>query len=500
VRSIAPNRGPSHPPLALARRASALRSLALHAIGTLALLLGAPGAAQGIPAAPVASGPTETRTLDALVAAHPVFGPALAFRSLATTAADRALDAAEAELRRTDHGLSAELVWRPGVRWRSTGDALGDATWSSELTASFGWRSDAAAIVRARIALHRAAVARTERHNRDLRDVVARHIELQRAWIARTIAESAAADRAATLADAERVDLPALVSADGGVDASAPEPRTLLASRLDAERAVAAVERSGREVAEAERRAAAVGLDPAIAADLHRDRFTSLALEGWRLWLPAADPLAAPAATRAALDLAVAEATARRSRIGGIVDDLRIDAVRIERDARLRTTLRLDDGRPAAGFDLTLRPATRASWSVGWSAVLRLDDRLVRDLERADAAVAEAAAAWAEAADEAGRTLASARQAALDAEEDVAFAERGLALSRLGLREALATWRERDTESSAARARADAALARAAIALERERDAFYRAWNRYLLEAERYWSAAGAFGGVIAPP
>lgn len=102
----------------------------------------------------------------------------------------------------------------------------------------------------------------------------------------------------------------------------------------------------------------------------------------------------------------------------------------------------------------------------------------MRDLERADAAVAEAAdaqaaAAWAEAADEAARTLASARQAALDAEEDVAFAERNLALPRLGLREALATWRERDT--------------------------FYRDWNRYLLEAERFWSAAGAFGGA-APP
>jgi hypothetical protein len=204
--------------------------------------------------------------------------------------------------------------------------------------------------------------------------------------------------------------------------------------------------------------------------------------------------------TRAALDLAASEAAARRVRVGGLLDDLRIEAVRVERDARLRATVRLDEGRPAAALDLSLRPAARASWTVAWSAVLRLDDGLVRDLERVEAELADAAAAWAAAADEAPWTLALARQAALDEEADVAFGERGLALARLGLREALDAWRAHDTDDPAARERAAAALTRAAVALERERDAYYRAWNRYLLAGERYWSAAGVTGGVIAPP
>jgi hypothetical protein len=77
-----------------------------------------------------------------------------------------------------------------------------------------------------------------------------------------------------------------------------------------------------------------------------------------------------------------------------------------------------------------------------------------------------------------------------------------LALARLGLREAIDAWSGPDGAGpgDAERERSDAVLARAAIALERERDAFYRAWNAYLLVAERYWSAAGVPGGVLAPP
>jgi hypothetical protein len=471
-------------------------ALALLVVGCGAAAQGGSGAADAATAPP----PAPDRALDDLIAAHPVFGPALRYRTVATDAAERALAAAADDLRRSDHGLSADLTWRPSVTWRGTEATAAPAvTWGSELTASFGYRTDAAAVVSARIALHRAGVAHLERVNRDLREAMTRHVELQRAWIARTLAEDAAAGRSATLASAERVDLPALAAAPGD-PGTTPEPRTLLASRLEAERAAAAVDRAGRDLAEAERRATAAGFDAAHAAEMHRDRLAPLPLEGWRLWLPAADPLATPAVTRAALDLAASEATARRVRVGGLLDDLRIEAVRVERDARLRATVRLDEGRPAAALDLSLRPAARASWTVAWSAVLRLDDGLVRDLERVEAELADAAAAWAAAADEAPWTLALARQAALDEEADVAFGERGLALARLGLREALDAWRALDTDDPAARERAAAALTRAAVALERERDAYYRAWNRYLLAGERYWSAAGVTGGVIAPP
>jgi hypothetical protein len=476
------------------RRSFVAAALALTAATAVAQTPAATAPAQ----APTA-GPAWDAALVGLVEAHPVFGPALAHRSPATAAAERALAAAADELRRLDHGLSAELVWRPSLGWRGS-DAGADAgLWRSELTASFGWRHDAAAVVRARIALHRASVTHAERIHRDLREALSRHVDLQRALIARTIAEDAAAGRAATLASAERVDLPALVAAADAPEGT-PEPRTLVASRLEAERAAAAVERAGRDLAEAQRQAHDLGFDPARAADLHLDRFAPLALEGWRLWLPDADPWQTPAVTRAALDLAAAEAAAQRVRVGGLVDDLRLEAVRTGGDARLRASLRVDDGRPTASLDLTLRPASRASWSLGWSAVVRLDDTLARDLARAEAAVADAAEAWAAAVDASPRLLALARRAALDAEEDLAFGERGLALARLGLREALATWRARDADDPAARERADAALTRVAIALERERDAYYRAWSRYLLEVERYWTAAGVAGGVLAPP
>jgi hypothetical protein len=457
----------------------------------------AAAAGQGV--APDSASAATDATLADLVAAHPVFGPALAYRSAATDAAERALAAAEDDLRRIDRGLSAELVWRPSLGWRGSDAGAEAGLWRSELTASFGWRHDAAAVVRARIALHRAAVAHAERVHRDLREAVSRHVELQRAFIARTIAEDAAAGRTATLVSAERVDLPALVAAADAPEGT-PEPRTLLASRLEAERAAAAVERAGRDLAEAQRQALAFGIDPTLAADLHLDRLAPLALEGWRLWLPAADPWQTPTVIRSSLDLADAEAAARRVRAGGLVDDLRLEAVRTGTDARWRGSLRLDDGRPSAAFDVTLRPASRSSWAVGGSAVIRLDDASVRDLERADAAVADAAATWADAAEASPWLLALAQRAALDAEEDLAFGERGLALARLGLREALAAWRTRDADDPAARERADAALARAAIALERERDAYYHAWNRYLLEAERYWTVAGVPGGVLAPP
>lgn len=471
------------------RRAAALRAAAL--LVALALLGGA--AAQAVVPEPP---PGDAAALRELVAGHPVWGPALAFRSAARAAAERAAVDADADLRRAGHGLSAALAWRPSVGWRGTGDApldLGDAAWSSDLTATFGWRADAQALVRARIAALRAAIALAERTNRDLRDAVGRHVELQRAHVALTLAEDAAATRAATLAQAERVDLERMTP-DGA------EPRTLIASRLEAERAAVAVERAARDVAGAERRAEAAGFSPRVAADVHRDRFAPAPLEGWRLYLPAADPLDTPTVVRAALDLAAAEATARRATVGGLLDDVRIEATRVERDARLRASVRLDEARPAASLELSLRPAARPSWSLALSAVLRIDDATLRAADRALADVAAAAAAWAEAADEAAWRLEATRRTALDAEEDVAFAERALSLARLALLDAIDAWRDAERAQPADAERADAALARVAVAFERERDAFYRSWNRYLLEAERYWSEAGVVGGVLAPP
>jgi hypothetical protein len=438
--------------------------------------------------------------LDALVAAHPVFGPALAYRSAASEIAERSLRDAENDAARAGTGLTASLSWRPTIDWRGTGDETFDleaGSWSSNLTASVGWRADAQAWVRARLDLHRAAIAHVERVNHDLRDAVSRHIDLQRAHVALTIAQDTAATRAATLEAAERADLDALTAAP-----DATEPRTLLASRLDAERAVAAVERAARDLAAAERRAAETGFDPRLAAERHRERLTPLPLEGWRLWLPDADPLASPAVARAALELAAAEASAQRVRVSGLLDDLLLEVGRVEEDARLLASVGLDEGRPTAALDLSLRSASRTSWTVELSAVLRLDDGFLRDLTRAEAAVADATAAWAEDAEEAEWSLSQVRFAALDAEADVAFAERDLALARQALREANDAWSGPDGAGpgDAERERSDAALARAAIVLERERDAFYRTWNRYLLAAERYWSAAGVLGGVLAPP
>ena len=470
-------------------------------IWTAATLLSlGPALAQGAP-------PAATRdddVLAALVADHPVFGPALIYRSAASEIAERSLRDAENDAARIGTGITADLSWRPTIDWRGTGDETFDleaGTWSSELTASINWRADGLAQVRARLDMHRAAIAHLERLNRDLRNALSRHIDLQRAHIALTIAQETATARSVTLEAAERANLDALTA-----DPDVPEPRTLLASRLDAERAVAEVERAARELAATERRAAEIGFDPRLADERHRERLTPLPLESWRLWLPDADPLASPAVARAALDLAAAEAYAERVRVGGLLDDVRLEASRIEAAARLSASVGLDEGRPTADLDLSLRSARRSSWTVELSAVLRFDDGFLRDLARAEATVADAAAAWAEAADAAEWRLAEARFAALDAEADVAFAERGLALARLALREAIDAWRgpdgagpDRDGDPAAAD-RADATLARAAIALERERDAFYRAWNGYLLAAERSWSAGGVLGGVLAPP
>ncbi len=459
------------------------------AVVLVVLLVAASAVAQ------VAATEADDPALAALVAEHPVWGPALAYRAPATDAAERALVAATDEARRRELGLSASLSFAPSIAWRgSPGAAPSGPAWRSDVVAAVGYRFDAERVAHGHVDLHRAAVARTERAHRDLRAAITLHVDLQRAHLALAAAEHAAAGRATTLADAEAVEV--------GRDPGAAPSATLAAAQLANERAVADVERAARDVAAAARAARAAGFDPAGAEAIHRDRWAPLPLEGWRLWLPDVAPDQTPAVVRAELDAAVAAAALARLRVGGVLDDLALDVAYVRPEARLRASFDLDEGRPGAAIDATLRPAARTSWSVAVGATVRIDDRTAAALAsaRADADAAQATLAATRA--EAPWALEAARRAALDAEADVGFAERALDLGRAALQEAVERHRAAgaDAETDAARDRADAALARAAVGFDRERDAFYRAWNAYALAVERYLVAAGSPGGVLAPP
>jgi hypothetical protein len=460
-------------------------ALAAHVLAALALTA---AGAQGAP-------PADDPALAALVAEHPVWGPALAHRTPATEAADRSLAIAADEARHRELGLSASLTFAPSVAWRGTpGAPPSGPAWRTGVGAAVGYRFDPERVARGQLDLHRATVLRTERAHRDLRAALGLHVDLQRAHLALAAAEDAAASRAGTLADAEAAEL--------GRDPAAPPSTTLAAARLAAERAAAEVERAARAVAAAARAATAAGFDPGRAEAVHRDRWTPLPLEGWRLWLPDARPDATPAVVRAELEVAIAAAALDRARIGGVLDDLALDVAYALPEARLRASLDLDEGRPGAAVDVALRSAARSSWSVAIGATLRIDDRTAAALAAARADLEAAQAARAAARAEAPWALEEARRAALDAEADVAFAERALDLGRVALEEALERHRTAvaDAVDGAARARADAALARAALGFDRERDAFYRAWNAYALAVERYLGVAGSPGGVLAPP
>ncbi len=444
------------------------------------------------------------------LAQDPTWAPALAYRTPATAVAERALREAQSAARRSHTGWGAALTLEPSVAWRGSPGAPASAPrWRSDVGGELSVRHDPVVVARAALDLHRAEVALQARAFRDLREALTLHVDLHRAYLARTLLEQTAVDRAATLADAE--------AAEG----AAPESLTSAAARLAAERAAADVERAARAVAEAERAAAEAGFDPAFAAADHRDRTRPLPLEGWRLALPDVEPDATPAVVAAARAAELAAATLARAQVGSTLEDLWLDTSLTLPAVRLRASLDVDEGRPGAAFDVTLRSASRPSWSVALGASLRLEDGTFTALERARADVDEAGATLAAARAEAPRLLALARQAALDAEADVAFAERALAIGRAGLAEAVERWRRAtgstgpgpaDTtagpadalseaaDTVAARARADAALVRVAIGFERERDAFLRAWATYLLQVERYLAVAGSSGGVVAPP
>ncbi len=490
---------------------NAATRLAGHVVVTLVLVLaaglpmGRPALAQ-TPNGSAGAAPADPALL-ARVAQDPTWGPALAYRTPATAAAERALREARAAASRSRTGWGAALTLSPSVAWRGRSNAPATPPrWRTDVGGEVSVRYDRAVVARAALDLHRAEVALQLRAFRDLREALSLHIDLQRAHAARTLAEATASDRDATRADAE-------ATARTG-DAADAVPITLAAARLEAERADADVERAGRTLAEAERRAAAAGFDVALAAALHRDRTQPLPLEGWRLALPDVPADATPDVVTAVWARERATAELARAELGGVLEDLWVDTALTLPDVRLRASFDVDEGRPGAAVDARWRAASGTSWSVTVGASLRLDDDTLAAIGRARADTQEAADAVALARAEAPRLLAAARQAALDAEADVAFAERALVIGRAGLAEAVSRWRTAtaagdavagsgeaaDTARAAARARADEALRRTAIGFERERDAFHRAWNAYLLQVERYLAVAGSSGGVLAPP
>lgn len=438
--------------------------------------------------------------LEELAAQNAAIGPALAYESRASVELREALRAATVDLAGAALQPSAALRWRPSLRWAGRDlDELPGAlpSGSAPLTLSLSLRHDPGALARAERNAQRAEVAFLQRLNRDLRSALGAFIDLERAWIAERLAHEAALDAAATLARAEAAELPRMAA-----DPTLPEPTTLSAARLAGERAEAALQRAGRARAEAEGRARGFGFDPARAAGAQLAGTLTpgaLPLEGWRLALPAADAAQSPALRRAALELAIAEADAARAQAAALLGDLRLEANRTDLDLRLRGTLRLDEGRPSATLELDRQSAARPSWSVGFSASFEVGSGTLEGLRRAEAAVASAGAELDELQLEAARSLERARRTALDAEQDVGFAERGLDLARANLSAALERLQAARAETGASSDLEANAANRALVAFLRESDATYRAWERYLLEAERYWNEAGVLGGVLAP-
>jgi hypothetical protein len=266
------------------------------------------------------------------------------------------------------------------------------------------------------------------------------------------------------------------------------------------------VERAARDLASAERRAAALGIDTADAERAHRSVTGIDPLEGWRLVAPAAEA-EGTLVERRRLERALALARLERQGGWSALDDVRLEGVLTGHDARVRLGLSLDEGRPGGFVEGSLRDAARASWSVSVRARVRIDDAWAADLAAAERAVAEADAALAEAQGEERWAAAEALQALRDAEDDVAFAERSLALGRAALgaldeerREIAAAARTGDDEAAARLRRFDDAYARSVLGHLRERDAFLRAWIGYLRAAERAAvRVAGAFDVVALP-
>ena len=427
---------------------------------------------------------------------HPVWGPALAAEAAAVATDAPARSAAELAVQRSAQGLSGWAQLRPGVAWRSRAP---DATASLSVGAGVRWLDDPVAVANALLDQHRGDVAAHERALRALRSATSAWIDLRRAHLAVELAAARLPDRQAAL---ERAEAGLLAGRVSGTQRDV--------AALELERAHEAVARASRDLAAARHVAAQHGIDVAAAAAQHHAVLRSEPLEGWRLPEPPPDlPHEALRRRELERDLAAARLAARE--VWAVLDDVRLEGSYSESGTRLRAGGGLDRGRPTVWADVNWTGSGADAWSVSLSARLRIDDSWELERRRAERILSEAEAALDAAVAEAGWQATEARRALAEAEADVAFAERALALGRAALRdlgeelaEARAELRaaerlaaelstaELDAVEAEARVRRfEDVYRRAELGHQRERDAFLRAWERYLREAERLWAGVG---------
>ncbi|CAN5810646.1 hypothetical protein BH23DEI1_BH23DEI1_14940 [soil metagenome] len=424
--------------------------------------------------------------------AHPVWGPALAAQAAAEADALTALGRTDRALHRAGNGLRSRVDVLPSANWNGGPERLTKLGAAVVITGRVDWLHDPAATESARLAHHRTFVGSLEGVHRAVRASTSAYLDVRRAYVALALAEAATASRRATFERAEASVLGRSERAGGANDVE------LEVARLELERALVGVERAARDLATARRLAAAHGIDVAGVEHEHRRVLDPDPLEGWRL-PPADDELESTTVERRRIERDLAHARLERAGAWSALDDVRLEGVAVGRDARLRIGLALDEGRPGGFVEGSLRDATRESWSVSVRARIRIDDGWLDDRAGAHGAAEAADEALAHAIDDAHWARADALAALHDAEDDVVFGERALELGRAALR---ALDDERVTVAAAARAgeegaearlaRFDEAYARAVLGHLRERDAFLRAWDRYLRAAERGWVAVGA--------
>ncbi len=427
---------------------------------------------------------------------HLVWGPAFAAEAAAVATDAPARTAAAHAVRRSAYGLSGWAQARPSVAWRSSAP---DATPSLALSSGVRWRDDPVALSVALLDQHRGDVAAHERALRAVRAVTNAYIDLRRAHVALELAAARLPERQATLARAEASAL------DGRASSNQRD-----VAALELARAEAALARAALDLDAAQHEAARLGVDIRAAAAQHQALLQPEPLEGWRLPAPPPD-LPHETLRRRELERDVAAARAERRGGWSLLDDVRVEGSWSDSGTRLRAGAGLDEGRPNAWADVTWTGRGSDAWSIGLSARLRVDDTWDAERQRAERLLAEAEAALAEARSHAAWEAAQARRALAEAEQDVAFAETALALGRAALRElgaelaeARAEQRQAEragnealaAEAAARVARFEGAYRRAELGHQRERDAFLRAWERYLREAERLWAGVGWPFGV----
>jgi hypothetical protein len=423
---------------------------------------------------------------------HPVWGPALAAREAAVARIEGSLQAAAVSVARADTGLGGHLDLVPSAAWSGRPGGPVTAAGAVALTGRIEWSDDPTARASALLAQHRARVAAAEAVHRAVREATGAYLDLRRAHVALAQAEAAVTTRRVTFTRAEA----SVLARGDGASAGAATDVDLEVARLELERVVAGVERAARDVAAAERTAARLGIDVAAAADAHRAVLERDPLEGWRVHLPSADRGSADresvAVVRRRLERDLALARLARRGAWGLLDDVRFDASRTGRDARLRVGFELDEGRPGAFVEASVRGAARESWSVSVRARVRLDDDWGDELAAARGALEEAERLLAEALAVERWDLETLWGALRDAEEDVAFAERALELGRSALvaldaerLEVAAAARRGEAGAEGRLERFDDVYARSRLGHLRERDVLMRAWERYLRAAER---------------